>query len=180
MLIAMEIRGEGFRIRPWRTTDASALVAHANDRAVWRNLLGGFPFPYRMDDAVWWLREANAMRAPLEHFAIEIGGEACGGIGLGKLEDSVYVHTRALGYWLGQAHWGKGIMTRAVGPFSEYAFKEFELERLEASVFAWNPASARVLEKNGFALEGTLRHRIFKDGQFVDTWLYARLRDHLV
>ena len=178
MLNAMEIRGEGFTIRPWRSADAASLVAHANSRAVWRNLLGGFPHPYRMEDAIWWLREAETMRAPIEHFAIEIDGEACGGIGLGRLDDSVYVHTRAVGYWLGEAHWGKGTMTRALGLFCPYAFEAFALERIEASVFAWNPASGRVLEKNGFTREGTLRNRVFKDNAFVDVWLYARLREH--
>lgn len=177
MLNDMEIRGDGFTIRPWRTTDATSLVSHANNRAVWRNLLGGFPFPYRMEDAIWWLREAEAQRAPIEHFAIEIDGEACGGIGIVRLEDSVYLHTRSFGYWLGEAHWGKGIMTAVVAHFIDYCFKAMPLERIEASVFAWNPASARVLEKNGFTREGVFQRRVFKDGEFVDTWLYARLRE---
>ena len=179
MLGCMQIALDNFLIRPWRNGDAVSLVAHANSRAVWRNLLGGFPHPYRMEDAIWWLREAEHARLPYENLAIEIDGEACGGIGLGRLDDSVYIHTRALGYWLGEAHWGKGIMTAAVGPFSRYAFEAFDLERLEASVFAWNPASGRVLEKNNFSREATLRRRVFKDGQFVDVWKYALLRDEL-
>ena len=40
----------------------------------------------------------------------------------------------------------------------------------------WNPASCRVLEKAGFAAEARLHKAAFKDGQLVDTWLYARLR----
>jgi RimJ/RimL family protein N-acetyltransferase len=44
-------------------------------------------------------------------------------------------------------------------------------------VFEWNPASARVLEKNGYAFEGRLRRSVFKDGVLGDTLVYARLRD---
>jgi [ribosomal protein S5]-alanine N-acetyltransferase len=47
--------------------------------------------------------------------------------------------------------------------------------RLEAPVFAWNPASMRVLEKIGFEREGTLRKSVYKDGQIIDCMLYALL-----
>lgn len=172
----MIMKGEGFVVRPWRPGDEAALVRHANSRAVWRNLLGGFPHPYRMEDAIWWVREAQAFRAPMEHFAIEVNGEAAGGVGLKRLDDTVFLRTREMGYWLGEAHWGKGVMTRAVGLFAAYAFDAFNLARLEAGVFAWNPASARVLEKNDFTREAIMRARVYKDNQLVDQWLYARLR----
>jgi len=46
---------------------------------------------------------------------------------------------------------------------------------LQASVFDWNPASARVLEKAGFTLEGRQRRTVVKDGRVGDLLLYARL-----
>lgn len=161
-------------IRPWRAGDAAALVRHANSRMVWRNLLDGFPHPYRMEDAQWWLREAQ--RPPVENFALEVGGEACGGIGLKRNGDAAYARMRELGYWLGEAHWGKGVMTEAVRLFTDYAFTAFGLARIEAGVFAWNPASARVLEKCGYVREAVMRARVCKDGELVDQWLYAKVR----
>ena len=53
---------------------------------------------------------------------------------------------------------------------------EFGLERLQATVFEWNPASARVLEKAGYVLEGRLRRFIIKDGRIGDAFMYASLR----
>jgi RimJ/RimL family protein N-acetyltransferase len=50
--------------------------------------------------------------------------------------------------------------------------------RLEADVFAWNPASARVLEKAGYQLEGRLRKAVCKDGQVIDRLVYGRLREN--
>jgi ribosomal-protein-alanine N-acetyltransferase len=67
-------------------------------------------------------------------------------------------------------------MTAAVRATSEYMFRHFDIERLEASVFAWNPASMRVLEKCGFAREGVLRRSVLKDGQLIDSVVYARVR----
>ena len=62
-------------------------------------------------------------------------------------------------------------------PISEAAFvKDRELVRIQASVFGWNPSSARVLEKAGFAREGVLRQSVFKDGVLADSYLYARVR----
>ena len=60
--------------------------------------------------------------------------------------------------------------------FLDYIWEVFEVERLQAGVFAWNPASARVLEKNGFQREGTRRKAIFKDGELIDEWIYSLLR----
>jgi len=59
---------------------------------------------------------------------------------------------------------------------TRYAFAEFGLERLQATVFEWNPASARVLEKAGYVLEGRLRRFIIKDGRIGDAFMYALLR----
>ena len=51
------------------------------------------------------------------------------------------------------------------------------LVRLYAHVFEWNPASARVLEKAGYRLEGRLHRSVVKDGRVIDQLMYARLRD---
>jgi RimJ/RimL family protein N-acetyltransferase len=50
------------------------------------------------------------------------------------------------------------------------------LRRLEARVYAWNPASMRVLEKSGFVREALLRCSVFKDGEVIDSVLYARVQ----
>ena len=59
---------------------------------------------------------------------------------------------------------------------TRHLFETRDLVRLESPVFAWNPASMRVLEECGFAREGILRRSIFKDGAIVDGVLYALTR----
>jgi RimJ/RimL family protein N-acetyltransferase len=54
-----------------------------------------------------------------------------------------------------------------------YVLKRFRLARLQSPVFAWNPASMRVLEKSGFAREGVHRAALLKDGEIIDEVLYA-------
>jgi len=49
--------------------------------------------------------------------------------------------------------------------------------RLYATVFEWNPGSARVLEKAGYSLEGRLRKSVIKDGKTIDQLLFAYVRE---
>lgn len=161
-------------LRPWRMNDAASLAHHANNRNVSRNLRDAFPFPYTVADANAFL-ERRVGRVPPDNLAIEVAGEAAGGLGL-RLHDDVSRGTAELGYWLAEPYWGKGIMTVAVLAMVGFGFDRFSLRRIEAPVFDRNIASARVLEKAGFSLEGRLRRAFIKDGEVMDALLYAIVR----
>jgi [ribosomal protein S5]-alanine N-acetyltransferase len=68
-------------------------------------------------------------------------------------------------------------MSAAVRALSEYAFAEFGFHRIFAEPYTTNAASARVLEKAGFTLEGIMRASVFKDGRILDQYLYAKVKD---
>jgi ribosomal-protein-alanine N-acetyltransferase len=165
--------GEYF-LRDWQEEDAPALAKYADNRNIWRCLRDGFPHPYRLDHAREYIRRVNAA-SPLSVFAIATGTEAVGSIGL-MLGQDVHRYTAELGYWLAEPYWGRGIVTLAVGAMVEYAFGELGLQRVHAEPYAPNLASARVLEKAGFRLEGRMRASAFKDGRIVDQLLYAIIK----
>lgn len=162
-------------LRPWKLEDKAAMVRNGNNRKVWRNLTEMFPHPYTQADADSWLSFAN-QAAPSIHYAIEFEGEAAGGIGIiaGK---GIACHTGHFGYWLGEVYWGKGIATAAARAMVAHAFSGSQFARLEAPVFEWNAPSMRVLEKVGFIREGVLKRNVYKDGQQIDSVMYARVRD---
>lgn len=170
----MHIKIGQYTIREWAPSDEAALVKYADDRRVWINLDDIFPHPYTVSDARSWIATAGVK--PVTNFAIATDGEAIGGIGLKMLKD-IHRRTAEVGYWLGQPFWGRGIATAALGRIVEFAFGEFDLVRLQALVFEYNSRSARVLEKNGFSLEGRLVNGVTKDGRTVDALLYALTRD---
>ena len=89
----------------------------------------------------------------------------------------MYRRSAEIGYWLGEPFWGRGIATAALRAVTDYAFAQHDLVRLHAAVYEWNPASARVLEKVGYVLEGRLRKSVTRDGQTIDGLLYARIRE---
>ena len=161
-------------VRSWRLDDTASLVRHANNRKVWRNLRDRFPYPYTSSDAEAFLRSVIGT-TPETSFAIAVDGAAVGGIGL-TLADDIHRRSAELGYWLGEEYWGRGITSAAVRAVTDYAFAHYDLVRIWAGVFHWNPASMRVLEKAGYTREATLRKSAFKDGQLVDEVIFAVVR----
>lgn len=162
-------------IRSWRNDDEESLPIQANNRKIWLNLRDQFPHPYTTGDAQRWLQHITAVR-PESSFAIDVAGEAVGGIGL-VLQSDIERCSAEVGYWLGEQYWGRGIATAALKTLTAYAFKNFNLTRVFALPFARNDASIRVLEKAGYTCEGRLRRSAIKDGVVLDQFMYAKTDD---
>jgi RimJ/RimL family protein N-acetyltransferase len=162
-------------LRPWQCEDAEALVRHANNPRIASNLRDGFPYPYTLSDARRWLNMLGDNKEDVI-LAIEVRGEAAGGIGLHGLKD-VYRYNGEIGYWLSEKHWGRGIMTDAVAAMVEYSFTKTIWLRLFACIYENNPPSMRVLEKNGFKHEAVHKKAVMKEGKLLDEHLYALLKD---
>ncbi|HXU39426.1 MAG TPA: GNAT family N-acetyltransferase [Blastocatellia bacterium] len=170
----MEIELSKSLLRAWQPGDEPALVRHANSRTIWRNLRDAFPHPYTLADAKRWIEVANPT-ASITNFAIVVDGAAVGAIGL-VLREDVFRRSAEIGYWLGEEFWGRGIVTEAVRAVTDYAFETFDLCRVYAGVFEWNPASMRVLEKAGYEFECRMKKSVTKDGQTIDELIYAVVR----
>ena len=164
-----------FKLRPWHPDDAATLVKHANNPRIASNLRDGFPYPYLLSDAKRWFEMVGENRDDVI-LAIEVNGEAAGGIGLHSLKD-VYRYNCEIGYWLSEAHWGRGIMSEAVGAMVDHAFTQGSWLRLFACIFENNPGSMRVLEKNGFKQEAIHRKAVMKEGLLMDEHLFSLLKD---
>lgn len=161
-------------IRNWKHEDLNSLILYANNIKVWNNLRNYFPHPYTEEDGKAWLdKVVDAL--PAVNMAIDVDGEAVGGIGL-ILNSDVYVKSAEISFWLGEMYWGKGVVTEAVRQMTEYAFYYFDLMRLYAEVFENNKASMRVLEKNGYYLEGVRRKAVFKNEVLMDDYIWVKLR----
>ncbi len=173
----MDIDLPSCRIRDWKAGDEPGLVRHANNRQIWMHLRDKFPHPYLDEHAEIFLK-LMAEKQPRTVWAIEVDGEAAGGIGIEQLTDVERVSAE-IGYWLGEAHWGKGVMTEALIAVTADVFQRFDVLRIFALPFADNIGSIRVLEKAGYVLEGRLRHSTIKDGQVRDQLMFATYKPGL-
>jgi RimJ/RimL family protein N-acetyltransferase len=162
-------------LRPLRSSDARALAANADDPLIAENLRDGFPNPYSVRDARRFIASVRDA-APFSVLAIVRDGEPIGCVGLTPGND-VYRLNGEIGYWIGTAHWGQGLVTEAVGAFVRTVWEQTGMERLHAGVFSGNPASERVLEKCGFMLESVQRRAVIKNGRFRDLSVWFQLRE---
>lgn len=105
-------------------------------------------------------------------------GKVIGSIGLEEDKFRPGVKSKELGYSLSEDHWKKGFMTEAAKRVIRYAFDELKLDLLMIRTGDANLRSQRVIEKCGFAYEGTLRrtYRIY-DGSIREVRCYSMLHE---
>lgn len=109
------------------------------------------------------------------NWVLEYAGVPIGSIGAAHLSERD--ESAELGYCMGYAYWGKGLMTEAVRAVIDYLFAEVGLNRVTILHAAGNPASGKVARKCGLTYEGTHREAFQSaSGEFHDLLQYAILR----
>jgi RimJ/RimL family protein N-acetyltransferase len=171
----MRIETDDIVLRPWERGDTDALIRHGNNPKIARNLSDRFPEPLDQAAAKVWL-DICTEEDPVESRAILYRDEVVGGC-VCRPRKGEFRRTLGLGYWVGEAYWGRGIATRVVCALVDHGFRNTDAVRIEAEALGWNAASARVLEKAGFTLEGRLRNKAYKHGALTDLLHYGILRE---
>lgn len=187
-------------IRPYHKIDIEPMAKLLNTPNMSRYMRNVFPNPYTLADAEFWVNLVTKPDPPQKSFGIfipdpssqppsspepsapeEIKYKLAGSIGLQPFTD-VESKTWNLGYLMGEAYQGLGIMTEAAIAFTRWAFEQFpeeDLTRIEGVAFSENVGSIKVLEKVGFKLEGIRRKAIWKNGKNMDLHIYGLLRDDI-
>lgn len=164
---------EKIKIRPLKLSDKAELARLANNKKLWDNLRDHIPFPYKESDAEFFIHQTKK-EDPKQTFGIEYEGKISGVIGL-VIQKDVYQQSAEIGYWIGEAFWGNGIATTAVGLITKYGFNRLDLNRIFAGVFEHNIASMHVLQKNGYEKEGVFKNAILKNNKVCDEHRFYKL-----
>ncbi|MFR9165209.1 MAG: GNAT family N-acetyltransferase [Dysgonomonas sp.] len=168
------MKSNEYTIRPWKLTDSRRLAENANNPRIWNNVRDYFPHPYTEKDAKVFIKQA-LKKNNTEDFAIAVNGEAVGGIGFVPGWDVERLNAE-IGYWLGENYWGKGIMSAALKDVIDYVFSNTDFIRLFTSVYEYNKASMRVLEKVGFRKVGVMKRAAVKNNTIIDLHSYELLK----
>jgi ribosomal-protein-alanine N-acetyltransferase len=165
--------GERCTLRALTPDDATAIACHADDAAVARNLHDGFPNPYTLADAQAWCGAQHREPVFGRVWAVTVADEAIGCIGVVP-QSGVPACNAEVGYWIGRAHWGRGIAVDALRSVTAWAWQSLpEVQRLVAPIFARNLASQRVATKAGYVLEAHLPRSLMRAGEVIDVVQYA-------
>lgn len=167
-----------YTLRAWKDSDVLALSKHLNNKKIWDNCRDGLPFPYTEKDANAFISYASGQQEQNE-FCIEINNEAVGNIGFVRGTD-VERFNAEVGYWLSENYWNEGIMSVALKKAIKLYFLQTDIVRLFASVYEFNTASMRVLEKVGFQKIGIHHNACFKNKQFINAHYYELLKQSFI
>lgn len=170
------LQGERCLLRALVPSDAASLQRHADDARLARNLHEGFPSPYSLADAeAWCARDANSGRHGYV-WGLVVDGEVAGCVGL--IPQAGWLGCNAeIGYWVGAAHWRRGLAADAVRQVTDWAFAAHPgLTRIFAPVFSWNEASQGVVRLCGYVCEGVQKQSAIKGGKVIDRVIWASYR----
>lgn len=174
-MVVPVLETERLILRPWRVEDAPAMFAYAKDPEVGPN--AGWKPHESVEESRRILERWTKEDEPDWIWAVTRRGrdEPIGSLGLH--EDSVRQGVpghRMLGYVLGRAWWGQGLMPEAAGAALDYAFAQARLKLVSVRHFPFNSRSRRVIEKAGFRYEGLLRRfGVRWDGAVLDECFYS-------
>lgn len=163
-------------LRKWNEADFPA-ISEIFTRCDRSYLSDALPMPYTETHAQGWYENTVLPRDGKDglYRVIFADGKPVGVISLACGGD-IYAHDGDMGYLLLKEYGGKGIMSAAVRLFCTEAFEALDILRITGRVFSPNAASRRVLEKNGFELEGTLRRAVCKGENIYDMCVYGKLK----
>ena len=170
------LRTARLQLRPFVDADAEALFAlHSNaevlrywDSPPWTERSRAETFITKCREIA---AEGSGARPAIDRGS---DGEFLGWCGLTSYNSDY--RSASLGYVLTESAWGRGYATEAAGALLQWAFDSLDLNRVQAETDTRNASSAHVLEKLGFAREGTLREDCVVNGEVSDSWVYGLLK----
>ncbi len=161
-----EIETKRLLLRKLSFTDIPQIIEFAGNQKVAETTLN-IPHPYTEEDAIYWMNSANVGFVNKTQFTFGIStklkDEFIGGIGL-KINSKF--QRGVLGYWIAEPFWNTGFATEAVGGILTFGFTEIHLHKIYATHLVENPASGRVMIKNGMIKEGELKDHTKKGDLF--------------
>ena len=181
-LTRVTLRTERLVLRPWAESDIDAITEACQDPDIHRYV--PVPVPYTRPDAEAFVREVLPRGAAAGTDVVfgvfdAASDRPVASVGLHRMKDldSPAGGVGEIGYWAAPGTRGQGYTTEAVREVCRWGFAALGLARIEWLAIAGNEASWRVVEKLGFAREGTLRSYVIHRGVRQDMWIGATLRE---
>lgn len=160
-------------LEKWEYEDYIDFYNASNDIRIYENMSDNFP--KTLEECRKTVKFFSDSRDITECIrSIRIDGETVGCIAAFFGSD-MYSKNAELAYWLSEKYRGRGVMTFAVNEFTQILFSDFQIHRLFARPFERNKASHRVLQKSGFQYEGILIENVLKNGEFLNSCLFAKI-----
>lgn len=165
-------------IRPYRSNDAKELQRVLNSKGIYETTYA-IPKISSMDRVRRWIEfvQQEMLAGMSYEFAMidDLTGEYVGNCGIINLNKDMF--SGSITYFIDPGRWNKGYASEATEAMVKFGFEKLGLERISGTCMSKNPSSRRVMEKNGFKLEGIAKKELYKDGEFIDVDHLAILKE---
>lgn len=161
------LKSKEFVLRPPREGDLEQWFNGYQDKGNERNFMH---VPKSIEDA---REELLGNPEDSETFVIDVNGKVVGSVNVHKI---IKNHKALICYWVAREYRNHGIATESVKLMTDYAFRKYKLKRVQGNVRTFNKASAKVLEKAGYSIEGIMRKNKMKNGKYMDDMIFAKVR----
>ncbi len=168
-------------LRLLEESDAEEMFALlSKDRVQLQTGLPWLTDDFSLSDALRFISKSLERFAAGEGFrtGIRFRGEFAGSVNIYNV--NAPARSANIGYWLGTAYQGRGLVTRACRALLNYGFDELRLNRFEIQCAADNRKSRGIPERLGFTQEGILRQADWLHDRFVDIVVYGMLAEEWV
>ena len=157
-------------------TDIPTIVKYAGSEQIAATTLN-IPHPYEEKDAISWIHMANQgfQNKTQYTFSVRLNttNEFIGGIGL---RTNFKMNRAELGYWIAEPFWNLGMTTEAASTILKFGFETLSLNKIYATHVPENPASGKVMIKNGMIKEGELKEHVKKGAEYKTIIQYRLTR----
>ena len=155
----VELHTHRLTLRPWKQEDLQDFFEYASVEGVGQ-MAGWLPHKTIQDSQ----KILDSFIGKKKTFALDHQGKVIGSLGVECYDEKEFpeldsLRTRALGFVLSKAYWGRGLMPEAVHAVIRWLFEEQKLDAILCAHFDWNAQSARVQQKCGFHF---LKESIYK------------------
>ena len=160
------------QVRGMNGADWRGLYEMQTDRRVcW----GTLQVPFQSEDEV--RKKVENPPEGLHRLVAEVDGRVVGATNLHRGRSLRKRHAAGCSIIVHPDYWNRGVGSALMAALLDLADNWLDLERVELEVFTDNAAAIRLYEKFGFVIEGTKRKYAFREGEYVDTHVMARVRD---
>lgn len=170
-----ELEGKNIYFKALDTADAERVHEYASDEDVSRFI--GWRLMVQVDETRDYIAEILRREAAGTHLyasvVLKATREIIGTAMIFNFE--IKAKHAEIGYVFHKDYWGMGYCTETVALMDRFASETLKLHKLDASVVDTNTGSVRVLEKNGFELEGRLKDHFFIEGRYYDGLLFGKI-----
>ena len=122
-----------------------------------------------------WLQRMSDLPDGLYSLVAEVEGKVVGQLSLFAMDNPRRKHVANLGMAVADGYQGKGVGNKLLAGAVDLASNWLAIKRIELEVYTDNPAGIALYQKHGFEIEGTAKAYAFRDGEYVDAHLMARV-----